>query len=83
VEVTSIRLFLLSTELTKLLVVDCYNYHWCCASFIIAYLKPAIPIRDTNLLEHTVVQTLGFSAPVRSRGHFEEISIAKVLLGND
>jgi len=26
--------------------------HWCCASFIIAYLQPAI--RDTNLLEDTV-----------------------------
>jgi len=27
-----------------------------------------------------MVQILGFSAPVRFRGHFEEIGIAKVLL---
>ena len=27
-----------------------------------------------------IVQILGFSAPVRFRGHFEEIGIAKVLL---
>jgi len=40
--------------------------------------------RNTTLivcdLERKMIQILGFSAPVRFRGHFEEIAIAKVLL---
>ena len=40
-------------------------------------LATALNIRD---LARKMVQILCFSAPVRFRGHFEEIAIAKVLL---
>jgi len=43
-DVTDWRWWLFTCSLLQL--------QWCCASFIIAYLQPAI--RDTNLLEHTV-----------------------------
>jgi len=42
VEVTSIRLILLCTKLTKLVSIYDVTGHWCCASVIIAWLKPAI-----------------------------------------
>ena len=41
------------------------------------YRTTAIIVCD---LARKMVQILGFSAPVRFRGHFEEIGIAKVLL---
>ena len=42
-DVTDWRWWLFTCRLLQL--------HWCCGSFIIAYLQPAI--HDTNLLEHT------------------------------